>query len=241
MKRYRKVIITAVLTLFIIFSFNYFGYANSAEPPSILIIVPNATDDLSIKLNLSDGEYEARVVDKVIEKYYTFYISSMVKRTNVYNFVINTENDNFEIELTKPIKTYNNIYTLDLKTKSLTEGKLLSRSIFLVTMRLTLTLIIEAFIFWIFGFKNRKSWMVFFITNIVTQGALNIWLNGFEPIMSYVILTLIVGEFFVFIAELIAFLLFCKEHGRMRRVLYVLTANFASLFLGGYLISILPF
>lgn len=240
MKKYKKIIVTAAFTLLIIFSFNFLGYGNSAEPPSILIIVPNAPADLSITLNLENREYEARVVDKIIEKYYTFYSSVMVKKPNIYNFTVNTKNDSFTIELEKPIANYNNIYTLDLKTHILIEGKLLSRSIMLVSMRLTLTLIIEAFIFWIFGFRNKKSWLAFLIINIVTQGALNIWLNNLGPIMGYVIFALVLGEIFVFIAEIIAFLLFCKEHGRLRKVLYVLTSNFASLIAGGYIITKLP-
>lgn len=240
MKKYKKVISTAVFILLVVFSFNFLAFGNSAEPPSILIIVPNAPDDMNIKLDLEDGEYEARVTDKVIEKYYTFYSSGMFRKPSIYNFVVSTGDDSFEIELDKPVKNYNNVYTLDLKSHTLTEGKLLSRSMLLVAMRIFLTLIIEASVFWIFGFRNKKSWKAFLIINLVTQGALNIWINSFTPITSYVIFTLIFGEFFVFIAELIAFSLFCQEHGRIKKVLYVLTANFASLILGGYIITILP-
>ncbi|WP_313340448.1 hypothetical protein [Sedimentibacter sp.] len=240
MQKYKKIISISLFTLLILFSLNFFGYGNSAEPPSILIIVPNATDDLNIKLELEDGEYEGRVVDKVIEKYYTFYSSAIFNKPSSYNFIVSTENESFEIKLDKPAKNYNNIYTLNLKSQALTEGKLLSRSILLVAMRIILTLIIEAFIFWIFGFRNKKSWAAFLLINLVTQGALNIWISGFTPLMSYAIFTLIFGEIFVFIAELIAFLYFCKEHERLRKVLYVLTANFASLIVGGYIITILP-
>ncbi|WMJ76017.1 MULTISPECIES: hypothetical protein [unclassified Sedimentibacter] len=243
MQKYKKfigTIVFAIFTLLFAFSFEFIGYGNSAEPPSILIIVPNATDEMSIKLNLEDGEHEARVTDKVIEKYYAFYSSAMFKNTNVYSFIVSTGEDSFEVELDKPIKNYNNVYTLDLKSHTLTEGKLLSRSVMLVSMRIVLTLVIEAAVFWSFGFRDKKSWKVFLIINFVTQGALNIWINSFTPITSYVIFTLIFGEFFVFIAELFAFSLFCREHGRLRKILYVSVANFASLILGGYIITVLP-
>lgn len=240
MMKYKKIISISLLTLLVVFSLNYLAYGNSAEPPSILIIAPNASDDLSIKLELEDGEYEGRVVDKIIEKYYTFYSRDIFNKPSTYNFIVSTENESFEIKLDKPAKNYNNIYTLDLKSQTLTEGKLISRSIMLVTMRVVLTLIIEAFIFRIFGFRDKKSWIVFLLINLVTQGAINIWINGFTPLMSYPVFTLIFGEIFVFIAELIAFLVFCKEHVRTRKVLYVLTANFISLIVGGYIITVLP-
>ena len=241
MERYKKVINTIILTLLIIFSFKVLCYGNASEPPSILFIVPNAPDDMSVTLKLKDREYEAKVVDKVIEKYFIFYSSNMMnKKPDIYNFIVNTGNESFEIELTKPYRIFNNTYTLNLRDQTLSEGILLSRSIMLVAMRVILTLIIEGIVFWASGFRNKSSWMVFLIINLVTQGALNIWLNSNGPIMSYAMFVLIFGEIFVFTAEIIAFLFFCKEHERSRKVIYVLTANLASLILGGYLITVLP-
>ena len=65
-------------------------------------------------------------------------------------------------------------------------------------------------------------------------------LNSNGPIMDYVMFTLIFGEIFVFAAEIITFLFFVKEHERSRKEIYVLTANLASLIVGGYLITVLP-
>lgn len=120
------------------------------------------------------------------------------------------------------------------------EGKQLSRSVVLVTLRIVLTLTIEAFVFYLLGYRHKKSWIAFLIINIITQGALNIWLNSFTPIGSYIILSLIFGEVFVFIIEIIGFLIFVKEHRWIRTLLYVLTANFISLIAGGYMITTLP-
>lgn len=240
MQKHKKLISVVMFTLLILFSINFFAFGNSAEPPSILIIVPKAPDDMSIRLYLEHSEYEATVTDKVIEKYYTFYASSMRTKPSTYNFIVSSGGESFEIKLEELTKSYSNVYTLNLKSRTITEGKLLSRSIILVAMRIILTLLIEALVFEAFGFREKKSWKAFFIINFVTQGMLNIWINSFAPITSYVIFTLIFGEIFVFIAELIAFLLFCKEHGRLRKVLYVLTANLASLILGGYIITVLP-
>lgn len=241
MNNLKIVINTAVLILVIIFSINNIGYGNAAEPPSILFIVPNAPDDMNVKLKLGDRVYEAKVVDKIIEKYYIFYSSDMMRnKPDIYNFIVNTENESFEIELAKPYKIFNNTYTLNLQDQTLTEGILLSRSIMLVAMRVVFTLIIEGVIFWIFGFRDKRSWIIFITINLITQGALNIWLNSNGPIMSYIMLVLIFGEIFVFVVEIIVFIFFCNEHGRKKSVLYVITANLASLIVGGYLITVLP-
>ncbi|HOS70480.1 MAG TPA: hypothetical protein PLG67_11770 [Bacillota bacterium] len=214
-------------------------YGNSAEPPSILIIVPNAPEDLEVSIGSGNTNMMANIRDKVIEKYYAFY-SSELRIAKDYTVRVSTRESSFEIVLEKPLKKYNNIYTLNLADKTLKPGKLLSRSIILVSMRIIMTLAIEAIIFWLFGFRNKKSWIVFLIINIITQGALNIWLNGSAPLTSYLVFSLIFMEFFVIIAEIIAFLAILKERGRGRTLLYVIAANFLSLLAGGYIITVLP-
>ena len=68
---------------------------------------------------------------------------------------------------------------------------------------------------------------------------MNIWINGFFPIQSYLILNLVAAEILIFIAEIKAFLMIIKTQ-RLRTVLYVLTANLMSLLAGGYIITVLP-
>ncbi len=232
----RLILIVALSMLIVLVSV---CYGNSAEPPSILIIVPNAPEDLEVSIGSGNTNMTANIRDKVIEKYYAFY-SSELRIAKDYTVCVSTRESSFEIVLEKPLKKYNNIYTLNLADKTLKPGKLLSRSIILVSMRITMTLAIEAIIFWLFGFRNKKSWIAFLIINIITQGALNIWLNGSAPLASYLIFSLIFMEFVVIIAEVIAFLAILKERGRGRTLLYVIAANFLSLLAGGYIITVLP-
>jgi hypothetical protein len=235
----KKVKLASIIVIIFIVLFNFKCYANSAEPPSILIIVPNASDNLEVSIESGGNVYKSQKIDKLMESYYAFYSSEM-KRSNDYVIVVSSENERFEINLDRSLKNYNNIFTLDLTNETLTEGKLLSRSILLVVMRVVLTLIIEALIFWMFGFRKKESWIAFLAINLVTQGALNIWINGFIPVQSYIVFSLIFGEIFVFIAEIIGFVMFCTEHNNLEKIVYVIVANFASLMIGGYILSVLP-
>lgn len=222
-----------------IFIFTPTSYGNSAEPPSILIIVPNAPDELEISIG-SDNKYvKAKKTDNFFEKYYVFYLGDL-RFTNDYNLKVDSTDSSFKMFLEKPIKSYNNIFTLDLNNHILASGKLLSRSIILVFLRMILTILIEAIVFWLFGFRFINSWIIFLVINLMTQGILNIWLNGFTPLEGYMIVKLIFGEILVFTVEIIAFLTFIQEHRRMRTFLYVITANLLSLFAGGFIITILP-
>lgn len=230
------IVILSMITLLFIPSFIT---ANSAEPPSILIIVSNPPKDLAISLQAKGGLIDAREIDKVIETYYLFYYRDIKEFPN-FTFEISSGDINYNIELQAPVKSYNNIYTLDLDKGLISPGKLLSRSISLVALRVSLTLIIEGIVFWFLGFRKKRSWVTFLIINLITQGALNIWINGFSPMTSYIFLSLIFAEILILIVELFGFSTFVKELHKGDKILYVIVANFLSLVVGGYIISVLP-
>jgi hypothetical protein len=239
MYRKNKLLPIIIFSMIMVMTTTALCFGNSAEPPSILIIVPNAPDDLEISIDPDNANIKASMRDKIIERYYVFY-SADLKMAKDYYINISTGEDNFEILLEEPMKKYNNIYTLDLEDQTLTLGKSLSRSVLLISLRIILTLIIEAIVFWLFGFRKKNSWLAFLIINLITQGALNIWLNGSVPLASYLVFSLVFAEFFVFIAEIILFWALIKEHSPGRVLLYVIAANLLSLFAGGYIITILP-
>jgi hypothetical protein len=69
---------------------------------------------------------------------------------------------------------------------------------------------------------------------------LNVVLDSALPFASYLIFNLVLIEFIVFLTEFLGVLVLIKEHGKLRRVSYVLVANTVSLVLGGYWIINLP-
>ncbi|KAB3533525.1 hypothetical protein [Alkaliphilus serpentinus] len=234
-----KGIFTFFLVVVLIFPFSYEVYGNAAEPPSIVIIVPNPPVDLVISIEENGSFVEGRKTKKMKESYYAFYLEDL-KNTKNYNIKVVSGNTSFQIEIDNSLKTYNNVFTLNLKDRSLTEGKSLPRTIKLVSLRVMVTLVIEGLIFFLLGFRNKRSWLAFIVINLITQGGLNIWLNGSYPWESYLIFSLFFGELWVFIVEGFAFKAYVKEHHPQRVFAYVVLANFASLVAGGYLITLLP-
>jgi hypothetical protein len=212
--------------------------ANAAEPPSVIIIVPNAPEDLEIELGYTN--VKARRTDKVVESYFCFY-NYELKQSFDYTLRVKTGDGIFEVTPDFQLDSYNNVFTLNLEDRTLTPGKPLAISIALPALRILLTLAIEAGIFWLFGYRDKRSWIAFLVINLITQAFVNIWLiSGFNPLQSYMVLMLIFAEILVFIFELIAFLIVIKEHGKLRTAGYVMAANLLSLVAGGYLITVLP-
>lgn len=216
------------------------AYANSAEPPAVIILINNPPEDLSISIVSDHGQTEAKVQRVAWEGYYSFYSRDM-KAYDQFTFKITTKGESFECTIDKPLERYKNVYTLNLAKREITSGKYPFRSLLLVSIRLFITLLIEGMVFWLLGYREKRSWLIFLVINLVTQGTLNIWLNSEASLMSsYLIFALIFIEIFVFIAEMIAFPLFIKEYGKWHGLIYAFIANFISLIAGGYLISLLP-
>lgn len=214
--------------------------ANSAEPPSLIILVNNPPDDLSIIMTSNEQHYFATVSQTAWEGYYKFYAHDMNVNTQ-YSFLVTTGGKSFKCSLDSTLDGYNNIFSLDLSEQLLLPGTYPLRSVILVFLRLIITLIIEGFIFWLFQFRSKRSWLVFLIINIITQGVLNICLSGEAKLFSsYLILGLIICEFFVLVAEMVLFYHLINEHEKSFILIYVFTANLVSLIAGGYLLTLLP-
>ena len=105
------------------------------------------------------------------------------------------------------------------------------------------TLVVEGILLWLFGFRSRRSLVVFLAVNLVTQAALHILLGS--AILSvgahylYYLLLLPV-EILIWLAEAVAYGLLLREQKPGRRVGYALCANLASYaagFLPLYLIA----
>lgn len=111
---------------------------------------------------------------------------------------------------------------------------------FLLQLLATLipTLLIEALVLWLFRFREKRSWAVFLVMNVVTQVGLHLACGsvlvtlGYHPLFYG--LGLILPELVIWAVECAAFAVLLKEHSARRRVGGVLCANLAS-FLLGYL------
>lgn len=111
-----------------------------------------------------------------------------------------------------------------------------------MSLRVTLTLLIEGMVLYLMGYRQRKSWLIFLLVNLITQGGLNLMLNRTDLLSSGVYWMLGYGfmELLIFGIEAITYALLLREKGTGRATAAAFTANAASLVLGGFLLSQLP-
>ena len=114
---------------------------------------------------------------------------------------------------------------------------------------LALTLVLEGLVFLIFGYRQKRSWLVFLLVNLVTQLGVNLCIycvaspTALEPYAALIYLGLLLYtpmEILVLAAEAIAFSRLLKEHRKRRAVGYAFVANLFSWALGGALLAVLP-
>ncbi len=211
--------------------------ANAAAPPSIMIIVPYAPHDLEI--SIIPDNIRAERINRAYESYFTFYLHDM--KSSEYTLRVATDEQYYDTVFTIKPDSYNNVYILDLDKGIFTTGIPASRAITLVSLRIVVTLVAEGIIFWIFSYRKKRSWIVFLVINLITQGILNIFLNtSGNPLSSYLIFILLFAEIWIVLFEMITFSIFINEQRRLITVFYVLCANILSLIVGGFLITVLP-
>ncbi len=215
--------------------------ANAAEPPGLTVIVNNPPDGLALSLQLDNDDTASLAAEhRFWEGQYKFYYHDIPgSRDYIKSAVLTVSGNGEDIQITIPKEYfgYNNQVTLNLKTNELTQGQNPMRAPLLTAMRVILTLIIEGVVLYAFGYRTKQSILLFLITNIITQTALNVLFIGAG---SYWFMLYVVVETLIFIIETVIYKNRLTEHGKKRAILYSLTANTASLILGGWMISCLP-
>lgn len=219
--------------------------ANSAEPPGLIIITTDLPQDAELTLECSGAEadpyYLSYRVNKLWESYWQFYYHWDLAEDSEIFLVVESSQGSFRCPVPqKAMEGYRTLMTLDYVNQTLTMGQSSWRQPLLTALRVTLTLLIEGAIFWLFGFRSKGSWIIFLIVNLLTQGWLNIVINSYAFQGGYWAITYALMELGIFFAESLTFPLVVNEKKKIRSVLYALAANAASLIAGIFLIGHLP-
>ena len=101
------------------------------------------------------------------------------------------------------------------------------------------TLLLEGLILFLFRYRQKRSWAVFGVTNLVTQGALAAALSmeAVQRGVSWGFLSLLIpAEIVIVVVEAIAYVLLLKERDKEFALSYALAANAVSAVVG-WLIS----
>ncbi len=240
MKSLKRTALMSALIILIAVIFPCPVYANGAEPPSLTLIVENAPNDLEVYIVYENGEDIVKKGGKIGGSLYRFYAMWDGE-------IILKSSDESKNMILPPeaFESYDNYVTLDYKTLELTIGQPAWRVPLIIALRVSFTLIIEGILLIVFGFRKKSDIIAFLIINIVTQSFLNICIIT-DNFGSWEMFLLMIIEPLIFIVESIAYCIFLKcptniKYKKLYTVGYAAAANFASLFVGGFAIYMIPF
>ncbi len=253
-------------TLLFCLAFPLPASANSAEPPCLTVLVAGAPKDLTLSLEFDDSLSLKPVVltgePKAWEVYYRFnYYNVSFNYNDGRSFweygpegltgaqlVVDTGEETFSLPIDPTgFSRYNNLLTLNLSSRTLTNGQPWWRMPLLIFLRVGLTLFLEGLIFFLFGYRDRRSWIVFLVVNLITQLGVNLCIHLLFPVTMNAYTSMLLGVFFytpmeivVLLVEMAAFALLLKEQRKRKAVGYAAVANLFSWALGGWLLTALP-
>lgn len=246
-KRFFSFVLFAVLLL--AFPLTVFG--NAAEPSFLQIIVENPPEDLKISIEIDGTEFSPKITSRSWEKYYRFFESDFYDSYQHFypeKAVLVARTDEKELRFNVSeffMEKYGIPVLLDLEKETIENADTSLRTAKLVALRVGLTFLLEGFVFLLFRMRNKRSWLIFVITNLATQLFLNIQLSE-QGIFAYSAgLLLFVLEILIIIAESLVFYFLVPEFKEKYKrqifsLLYVFSANILSWALGGFLISNFP-
>lgn len=100
------------------------------------------------------------------------------------------------------------------------------------------TILIEGLVLLLFRYRQKRSWVVFGVINLVTQSALAITLSveAVQGGVGWGFMSLfLMAEFAVLLVEAVAYVILLKEHSKELALSYALAANTLSAVIGWFL------
>jgi hypothetical protein len=219
-------------------------------PPEDLHIVLIINDGIEIEGERFSAAWE---VQYMFRDFYWHWDGDMVNELNIENAIlrVTANGETFELNIdTEFLNDDSNNHSfimLNVKDKTIAYRIALSRAIFLISLRVSFLLIVAGFLFYLFGYRKNRSWIVFAVISLPVEVVINILLNGTSKYYSNAVLITLLAFYFatpLFILKIIALIAMCisiNEHKKIRTVLYVSITTLINFCLLQVLALLLPF
>ena len=221
--------------------------ANAAALPHLTILVLHPPQDLQLSLAYTHAGKSVIVpltrTLRGCEARYDFYYPYDADEHFLQDAQLQIDSAEGSTRLPFDLKPVQGFYwglvTLNLEDQSFSYGAPPWRAPLFIASRLFLTLLLEGALFYAFGYRQRRSWLIFLALNLFTQGFLNIYLSLATP-SGYLMLAFLCLEGLIFFIEAIVLMTALKEQSKARAIAFALSANAFSLILGGWILTRLP-
>lgn len=236
----RRPMVIFVLTIFFLILMSSLCFAYSPDSPTIIIIVPRAPSDIDITLNVDGNQFEGLRDIGFMETQYYFHGFKCNKSSE---FSIDVSYNGFSdvITLDATYNKYINAFELNYRTFEIKKDVSRKRVRLFAVLSIFLVMSVEALVFFSFGFRERKSWLVFLVINLVIQGIFNNVYVVLSGTYQFMLSMLLFGGLYLFLFEGAGIVLLVEEKREGKRFAYVMVANLLGLVVVAALIPFMPF
>jgi len=229
----------------------------STDGAKLTVIVEFPPKDLTLSVNFADPGAGSEVPllktqlwgEANFRLFFADYSTIQEANRGVSFLIASSAEKSFVVKLPQfDFFAEDNVVTLNFTDQTLMMGQAPGRAPALFAIHVGLALLLEGLIFLAFGYRKLKSWLVFLVTNLITQALINFVLifkigvdGSYAGLFgSAVILTLLLAAVVFIVAEALIYIKMLTEQADSRAVTYAVAANLASMALGMALQSYLP-
>jgi hypothetical protein len=223
---------------------------NQLRTPGLSIFVLNAPKDLKLSIQYRNSALpeplEMQRTSRYWEAYYNYYYQRLQGRFDEdfigAKLIVRSSQYAYELPISRDpeIRVDKRLMTLDLKHGRLVYGEPDWRAPLSVAGRVILTLVLEGAVFFLFGMRNKLSWIGFFILNLIIHSLVSGLLA--HPIEvkgdMFMLVFYIVGV--TFVEAGIYYFTFKEIELSGKALLLALIANLVGFSMGGWIMPYFP-
>ncbi len=229
--------------------------AASGEDTFLTILVNCAPEEAVFELHFPDNAELGTITmvreDRAWETYFrVYFVKGLIKWRRGLpkgtELVVKNGEESFTMTFPDGLHTSENtVLRLNLETKKLEEGVPPFRSALLVALRVGATLLLQVLAFFLLGYRERRSWLIFLAAAVVSQAVLaGFIMVGASTLTSDYVLWALVGlclaEVFITVVQTILFSVKLWERRERRAVISAVVCNVITLAVGAVDVLLLP-
>lgn len=214
--------------------------ADSLPIPTITIAIRHPPKDLKVEFLLANGEWH--LGSKRIDPWDTYFVYSDWELDKNMPTAIRASDAGQSIQLTLPQREgkYSSLYALNLEARTLTPDTLPPIAFTLALPRLAVTIVCEGIVFFLFGFRQKRSWFLYLGINVLTQGILNVILYNCRMDELGIALLISLMEAGIIGLETVIVVFAVREQNIARRIICPILANIVSYLAGFAVVGLFP-
>ena len=138
------------------------------------------------------------------------------------------------------VDAFNDFLTLDMKDGTLSVGRPLSREIGLFLMHLGMYLLTEGIVFWLFGIRSKRSWLIFFIQTVISKGAFCFFVRDWLNVDPRAYIALAAASLFFIVLDIMIYIFTMEEESKNTISKVATVSNVAAGVMAYYMLRLLP-